>query len=133
LKDLQQYSIIKQMGKELFLASEIVGVPTKREASGLAMSSRNTRLSDQGKSHAAVLYKALSIVQEYYQAGEKPEDAVQKGKAILEQSEAKVEYLELVLLDSLSPVQIANEKQKKAVCVAAEIENVRLIDNLIFS
>ena len=104
LKDYQQYKLISDMAKGLFLSAEIVGLPTVREASGLAMSSRNMRLSAEGKEKASLIYKTITQKISPAQAHE-----------ILTTNGFAVDYLE----------DIAERRY-----VAASLEGIRLIDNV---
>lgn len=104
LKDYQQYKLISDMAKGLFLSTEIVGLPTVREASGLAMSSRNMRLSSAGKDKASLIYKTITQKIPAAQAQE-----------ILTANGFVVDYLE----------DIAERRY-----VAASLEGIRLIDNV---
>ena len=104
LKDYQQYKLISDMAKGLFLSTEIVGLPTVREASGLAMSSRNMRLSAEGKDKASLIYKTITQKISPAQAQE-----------ILTTNGFAVDYLE----------DIAERRY-----VAASLEGIRLIDNV---
>lgn len=104
LKDYQQYKLISDMAKGLFLSTEIVGLPTVREASGLAMSSRNMRLSAEGKDKASLIYKTITQKISPAQAQE-----------VLTANGFTVDYLE----------DIAERRY-----VAASLEGIRLIDNV---
>lgn len=104
LKDYQQYKLVSDMAKGLFLSTEVIGLPTVREASGLAMSSRNLRLSDEGKAKASLIYKTITQKISVAQASE-----------ILTNNGFVVNYLE----------DIADRRY-----VAASLEGVRLIDNV---
>ncbi len=103
-KDHQQLTLIKNMVDAFFMALEIVPGKTIREESGLAMSSRNTRLSNEGKVKAALIYKTL-----------KSEKNVETAKNILNQNGFQIDYLE----------DHGNRRY-----VAAFLEGVRLIDNV---
>jgi pantoate--beta-alanine ligase len=132
-KDLQQVAVINQLVTELNFPIEIIACPIVREANGLAMSSRNMRLSDAGKTIASNLFKALSLVDAQIKAGEKSTDVlVSIGKTYLNQfKEIEIEYLEVVNGNTLESVAGIESLTKVAVCIAANIEGVRLIDNLV--
>ncbi|AZZ38001.1 pantoate--beta-alanine ligase [Bdellovibrio sp. qaytius] len=104
LKDHQQYKLVSDMAKGLFLSTEVIGIPTVREASGLAMSSRNLRLSAEGKDKASLIYKTITQKITPAQASE-----------ILTANGFTVNYLE----------DIENRRY-----VAASLEGIRLIDNV---
>ena len=130
-KDLQQLAIIKSLVKALNFPVEVIGVPTVRESSGLAMSSRNTRLSDTEKDKAASIYQALNDLRREIQAGT-PFSTIKNDALIkLNNNGFDVEYLELVDADSLMSLQ-SKADSKVALCIAANLGSVRLIDNIVF-
>lgn len=104
MKDYQQYKLISEMAKALFLQTEIIGLPTVREESGLAMSSRNMRLTAEGKEKASLIYKTIS-----------QKISAQQAKEILSASGFEIDYLE----------DISGRRY-----VAATLEGIRLIDNV---
>jgi pantoate--beta-alanine ligase len=127
-KDFQQLAIIRAMVSSLKLPASIVSCPTLREADGLAMSSRNLRLSQSERQEALVLYKALSFVKEHWK--NRPSTAVlDQAKQLIAASTLRLDYLLLVDPNSLLP--IANNAQSAVVCVAAYCGEVRLIDNML--
>jgi len=131
-KDLQQLQIIKHITKQLNLEIEIIGVPTKREISGLAMSSRNKRLSDIDLQKAILISETLQFIKENsdkYSAEELKQLSTDKFNI---QSDLKLEYLEIVSLETLHPITEFKDKGGNAACIAASISSVRLIDNIIF-
>ncbi len=130
-KDLQQVAVVKTLVQDLEFPLEIVRCPTRREESGLAMSSRNQRLSQQGKELAAELYRALQLAME---TG--PGKPLEARKAALDYlasfPEIKPEYLEWVDADTMEAwTGNGIQPRETALCVAAWVEGVRLIDNLI--
>lgn len=134
-KDLQQCSIVQKLISELFFDIQLVMVPTVREDSGLAMSSRNQRLSEGGKEMAANLYKALTKMRNFIKKGSKLEKARLEGVHYLEKhKEIQVEYLEVIDIKSFAQATETTPKPALAICIAAFVEEVRLIDNvLVFS
>lgn len=132
-KDLQQVAVINQLVSELNFPIEIIACPIVREENGLAMSSRNMRLSDTGKLIASNLFKALSLMEEKVKEGEKSvATLVPIGKTYLgEFKEIEIEYLEVVNSNSLESITEIKGLDKVAICIAAHIEGVRLIDNLV--
>ncbi|MAO72121.1 MAG: pantoate--beta-alanine ligase [Flavobacteriales bacterium] len=131
-KDIQQLQIIKHITKQLNLDIEIIGVPTIREESGLAMSSRNKRLSESDLEKATLIYKTLVFIKEnkYKYSVEKLKDfCVEKFER---HADLDLEYLEIVSLKNLQPIKKYNEKGDNVACIAATINSVRLIDNIIF-
>ncbi|ABG61067.1 pantoate--beta-alanine ligase [Cytophaga hutchinsonii] len=132
-KDIQQVAVIRQLVSELNFPIEIIACPIIREESGLAMSSRNMRLSAQGKAVAANIYKALSVIEKQIKQDKVTvSDAQHAGKNYLNQfKEIEVEYLEIVAADTLEAITEYADQTKIAVCIAAYVEGVRLIDNLV--
>ena len=128
-KDFQQLALIRKMAADLNFAVEIVGVPTVREDDGLALSSRNLRLTAEHRKIAPVLYKALQAVADRVAKGASPGDARQAGLDMLATApEFRLEYLEIVDPRRMQPVdKIASEVR---IAAAAWLGNVRLIDNV---
>ena len=129
LKDFQQIAIIKNMVNQLEIPVEIISCPIIRERNGLAMSSRNQRLSEEEKQDATILYKTLKNISENY----KEFSPVELQKFSIEQiekySNLKVEYLEIVDDNSLESIPEWNQSKHITSCVAAFCGDVRLIDN----
>lgn len=131
LKDYQQLRIVQSMTKVLSLPVEIVACPTAREKDGLAMSSRNVRLSAKERRIAPAIYKVLMEVAR--QAGKMPVNELEQWAAgkLNKYEEMDVEYLDIVDAETLLPVRNWNESKSMVVCTAVQLGNVRLIDNLI--
>lgn len=132
-KDLQQFLIIQQLVKDLSFNVELKCVPTMRENDGLAMSSRNRRLSKEGRVKAVILYKALTEAQKMLQVPVSTDQVKQEVKAMIEQAGMQLEYFEVIDPDTLTTVTNISEKKNVALCVAGYIEGVRLIDNVVFN
>ena len=131
-KDIQQVAVIQRMVKDLSYPIKIDVVPTMRETDGLAMSSRNQRLSKRGRDLAPILYKVLSKCKDELLRGEQWLHI--KNKVIPEMLapvDLEPEYLELIEISSFIPVNNLTSEKPYAVCIAAHIEEVRLIDNII--
>ncbi len=103
-KDFQQFRLVDQLARSFFLSTRIVGCPTVREPSGLAMSSRNERLSAAGREKAALIYRAL-------------------------ENSTSCEEARRVLTDSGFEVEYCEEHWGRRL-IAANLEGVRLIDNM---
>lgn len=130
-KDLQQLAIINAMVVDLGFEIEIFRCPTYREASGLAMSSRNSRLSKDGLISAAILYKGLAFAKNLvHQTGPK-QAKIEALEYISSEKNVEVEYLEWVDASTMEIIQDDFKNKEIAICVAAWVEGVRLIDNLI--
>ncbi|MDB4588519.1 pantoate--beta-alanine ligase [bacterium] len=122
-KDWQQLAVIKKLVAHEFEGVTIVPVPTRRELDGLAMSSRNRRLSGSHRARANALYQVLVKVAE----STDPIAACPIAAAELESLGFTVEYLSVVNGDSLEPTWVPG---KMRVFVAARLGGVRLIDNV---
>ena len=130
LKDYQQYVIVKQMAKDLNFNIKVIGCPIVREKSGLAMSSRNTYLSQTSKQNACGIYKSLCLAKKQFSEGKKLKD-IKKNieKNISAIPESKIDYVEIRNFENLD---LATEKDKSIViAVAVKVSNVRLIDNIV--
>ena len=123
-KDFQQLAIIKKLVKDLNFDVEIFGVATVRESSGLAMSSRNQRLSEAGKIKASMLYKILNEIKI------NPQIIEDKKRELLENGFEKIDYFEIRNEDDLKLNMNLFSAQKRRIFIAVYIEGVRLIDNL---
>jgi pantoate--beta-alanine ligase len=129
-KDAQQLAVIRRMAVDLNMPVEIVGVATVREDDGLAMSSRNTRLSPEERSKATALYKALREAEHAIAAGERDARAVEQRAAALIPSDAslRLEYLEVV--DPVELQRVETIAGTVLVAGALWVGSTRLIDNL---
>jgi pantoate--beta-alanine ligase len=121
-KDYQQVQVIKRMVRDLNFDLEIVVAPIVRESSGLAMSSRNTYLSDKEREQAVVISRELSALKS------KPKTTLAIKKS-LERAGLTVDYVECVDSETLKPVR--GVRKGTAVLVAAFCGKTRLIDNIV--
>lgn len=127
-KDAQQVAVIRRMVADLDLPTAIETRPTVRDADGLALSSRNARLTGAERVRAGALHRALDAVAEAVAAGERaPAAAVAAGRAQLDSADAEIEYLELV--DPATMRAVERLDRDVLAVVAARIGSVRLIDN----
>jgi pantoate--beta-alanine ligase len=133
-KDAQQVAVIKRLTSDLGFETEIVVVPTVREESGLAMSSRNSLLSDQEREKAVVLIEALRGAKLAFKKGERnaPDLAEIVKRRISGEPLAKLDYVGVVGRDSLQPIEKIGDEEA-LILVAAFFGNVRLIDNVILN
>jgi len=128
-KDFQQLQVIRAMVRDLSMPIEIIGVPTQREVSGLAMSSRNGYLSEQEKDTAKVLYQTLLNAGQSLEQGNKAFDAIElEAKQALEHAGLKPDYFAIAEKDNLKPATL--ETKEFVILAAAFLGKVRLIDNL---
>ena len=130
-KDAQQYVIIQRLVEDLLLDIEIVGVPTVREADGLAQSSRNAYLDDEEREQATVLYEAITAAEEVINRGEQDPDVVVRAmdEALSQAPAGEVEYAEVVDAHTLQPVDHFASGQNVLAAVAVYFGQTRLIDN----
>jgi pantoate--beta-alanine ligase len=128
-KDAQQAIVIKRMVIELNMPLEIIVCPTVREKSGLAMSSRNKYLSQQGRQDAAYIYKSLQKCGEMVHSGVRnTKTIIDEMSNILHQKESiEIEYISIVDEKTLENIDSINGKSLAAVAV--RIDGTRLIDN----
>jgi pantoate--beta-alanine ligase len=126
-KDFQQLTLVKAMVAATNMPIEIVGVPTVRDEFGLALSSRNRRLSMQGLERARLIPAAMKKATEVFSSGGLVTEAEFAGRKILEtDSQIEIEYFEIRSNDLVTQPAPNNAR----VFVAVTIEDVRLIDNL---
>lgn len=127
-KDAQQVAVVRRLVADLGLPVVIETCPTVREPDGLAMSSRNARLSGVDRPKALALKAGLDAVAAAVAAGAGPREAEYVGRGRMLDAGVEPEYLALVDPDTFSP---ANDTSRKGLAVvAAQIGEVRLIDNL---
>lgn len=126
-KDYQQLAVIRRMVNDLHLPIEIIGVPTVREDSGLALSSRNGYLSDQQRATAACLRSTLMALRERLEAGADVDHQLAWGLARLHEAGFKPDYLELRARDL---GEVTATTRDAILLVAAWLGPTRLIDNL---
>jgi pantoate--beta-alanine ligase len=132
-KDLQQLAVIRCLVRDLAFSLELVAHPTVREADGLAMSSRNRRLSAEERALAPQLYRVLSRAQEQLQQGTSVAVVKQQATEQLGTWPAfRLEYLEVAHAHSMQPVAEVQPEGLTAICIAAHLGPVRLIDNVVF-
>lgn len=128
-KDFQQLHVVRRLARDLDIPIEVVACPTVREDDGLAMSSRNVRLSADEREAAPKLAKILFEAADRLTAGAPADDVLAEARqAILSAGFREVEYLELRDDDDLSPLAAA--KRPARLLVAAWLGEVRLIDNV---
>ena len=126
-KDFQQLTLVKEMIKQLGLPIEIIEVPTVRDGSGLALSSRNRRLSPAAFQKALSIPNAMQIVAEAFSNGAQKTEAEALGRKYLSDNEIiDLDYLEICAENLLDKPSETNAR----VFIAVTIAGVRLIDNL---
>ena len=128
-KDAQQLIIIKKFVKDLNFNVEIIPCPIVREESGLALSSRNKYLTEDGKKEALVLSKILNNIKACYDKGITDVNALKETAFSFLTDKHDMEYLEFVDKDDLEDKTTADDNT--LVLIACRVEGVRLIDNII--
>ena len=130
-KDFQQLAIIRHMVQQLGMPLTIVSCPIVREPDGLAMSSRNARLTPEERQEASVIYRALNSITENYTwfTRDGLEELISVEIELCPYF--RVEYVSVVDTETLQPFDDWMDAEHAVVCVAAFIGEVRLIDNLI--
>lgn len=132
-KDFQQLAIIKSLAEKLNYPIEIIPVEIIRESSGLAMSSRNQRLSEEQKKVVPIIYEILQEAKKLYQKGAPPKGVVEfVTNTINGQTDLAVEYFEIVDGCNLSSLDNWESTDYIVGCIAVYCGNIRLIDNIIF-
>lgn len=128
-KDFQQFKIVDQMSRKMELGAKVIPCPIIREDNGLAMSSRNLRLSEEEREAAGKIFATLKEGAEKVKSGLEvsavQEWAMEKMKAV----GFRPEYFELIEPDSLTPLSEVKEGEEFVICTAAWVGPVRLIDN----
>jgi pantoate--beta-alanine ligase len=128
-KDAQQVRVIRRMALDLALPTEVIACPTVREPDGLAMSSRNARLSDAARAAAPVVRRALLDARGRWETGERSGEVLRTTMRDTLRSEplADVEYVSVAADDSLTEVEVIDGPA--LLSAAVRFEGVRLIDN----
>lgn len=130
-KDYQQCMVVSRLLQLMKSPTELITCPTLREADGLAMSSRNMRLSPEDRQKATTIYKSLTLIkQECNNGGAWP---VIKNKAtqLLTDAGFKIDYVELADAQTLEPV--TDQNGPRVALIAAFLHDVRLIDNMLLN
>lgn len=132
-KDIQQIAVIRRMAEIIGFKGEIVPCPIHREADGLAMSSRNTRLTAEQRAIAPAIYRSLRMAVDMAAQGGTVE---QVRKAAIDAVNAtpglEVEYFEIVDPVTMQPLGEWNEGREALGCITVYCGDVRLIDNITF-
>lgn len=130
-KDAQQVIVIKQMVRDLNINLNVVVCPTVREKDGLAMSSRNIRLSPVERKSATILYKSLKAAKIEWNAGLRDAHALKKVMLAVLKAElrTRVEYVSVA--DPQTLIEIRGPAKRALLSMAVFIGDVRLIDNIV--
>ena len=131
-KDAQQTAVVKRLVRDLAFDTEIVILPTVREVSGLAMSSRNAYLDDRGRRAATILHRALKLAEAAYTSGER------SAKRLIEivrteieaEPQARLEYVSVIDAETFERLEKIDD-HPALIAVAVYIGTTRLIDNIV--
>jgi pantoate--beta-alanine ligase len=134
-KDAQQTLVVKRLVRDLAFDIEIVVLPTVREDSGLALSSRNSYLDSNDKRAAAVLYRALAQAREVYMEGERnPKRLAEVVRTNVEsEARARLEYVGVVDAETMDKLDRISDDRPVLIALAARLGGTRLIDNIVLT
>ncbi len=128
-KDAQQLAIVKQLVKDLAIPTTVQGVDTVRETDGLAMSSRNVRLSVEDRNRALALSRGLTAAKNLAAQGERSAQQLERVVLLeLAADSLRVDYVALV--DAVDFRNVAVLDRRCILVIAAYVDQVRLIDNI---
>ncbi len=131
-KDFQQLAIIRRMVADLNLGIQIVSCPTVREEDGLAKSSRNTLLTDQQRNSAPLIAKTLFAARNKKAVKNVKETIDWVISEVNSDPLLRVEYFEIANAQTLEPITDWDEAESVVGCIAVQVGEVRLIDNVLF-
>lgn len=130
-KDFQQLAIIRSMVKQLEMPIQIIACDILREPNGLAMSSRNERLTKEERVEAAVISKTLFSIKEHYKSKSIAELKKLAEAQIKTVPSITLEYIEVSDSETLQPIDDFKQSKSAVVCIAVKLGAVRLIDNVL--
>ena len=128
LKDYQQYLIVKNVANDLGFKTEVIGSPIERNNKGLALSSRNERLSEDQKEEALIIYECLNWAQRHHK-DHSPKEIKERTIKRFRESSLELEYVEICEAELLKPLENWNGQNSARMFIAAFAGKVRLIDN----
>jgi pantoate--beta-alanine ligase len=130
-KDFQQLAVVRRMAADLGFPIEVVGCPTVRDLDGLALSSRNARLSADERRAATVLWRALETARVAVASGERRPAAVEAliASVVAGEPTVSLDYGAVVDADDLSVPALLDGHRPLRLIIAADVGPVRLIDN----
>jgi pantoate--beta-alanine ligase len=130
-KDAQQALVIQKMVADLNMNLEVVVCPTIREKDGLAMSSRNTYLTESERISAPALYRSLCLAGDMFASGERDAGVIRKAmiELISQEPAAKIDYVSIADMQTLD--EIDRIEGKALVSLAVRLGKPRLIDNIV--
>jgi len=130
-KDYQQCMVVNRLLQLMHSPVQLVTFPTVREADGLAMSSRNLRLSPADRPKAPAIYKCLQLIQQQCASGGDWPTICQRAMGLLQQQGFTIDYVELANADTLEPLTSCSGGQRAVALIAAFLGEIRLIDNMV--
>ena len=131
-KDFQQIAVLRAMAREIKSPVEIIACPIVREEDGLARSSRNTLLSEEGRAQAPNIYRILSEGRTWSKELS-PKEVIERATQLLDAIPTlRVEYFEIVDADTLQPITRWEDSPKPHGCITVYCGEVRLIDNIAY-
>lgn len=132
-KDWQQTVIVRKLVDDLKFNTQISVIPTCRESDGLAMSSRNKRLTPDMRQKAIIFFKALTAARKQLGADADVNKARQMIQTMVrEMTDTRLEYFEVVNRETLQSMDRVDPAQEPILCIAGYVGEVRLIDNMFF-
>jgi len=129
-KDFQQLQIVKKMVEKARLPVNVIGRPIFREENGLAMSSRNERLTPEEKQKASFIHKTLLLAKEQFSTKNAKEVVDWVEKTFQEQTDFKLEYFEIADESTLLPSEIKAAGKRYRAFIAVFVNEIRLIDTI---
>lgn len=129
-KDFQQLQIVKKLVEKEKLSVTIIGCPIFREQNGLAMSSRNERISENEKKEASIIFKTLNEAKQLFGTKSAKEVAKYVTKTFLNHPIFELEYFEIADEASLLTCKRKNKKKKYRAFIAVFVNKIRLIDTI---
>ena len=130
-KDYQQCMVVKKLISLYNIHTVMQPGETLREADGLAMSSRNLRLNAESRAKAVAVYQALSFVKQNIRSKSIPQLKQEASEIITNAGFNRIDYVEICDANTLLPVEQANASVPSVALVAAFLDGVRLIDNMV--
>ena len=129
-KDYQQLLIVNKLAELLKFPISIIGCPISRDENGLALSSRNSRLSTDDRLHASIIYKTLLSAKDQLFTTEIANIKANVQEFFLNDPKIELEYFEIVEANNLGSTSKINKNTRYRALIAVHISNVRLIDNI---
>lgn len=129
-KDFQQLAIVKALVKQINSPTKIIGCPILREETGLAMSSRNERLSSSDRNEAQLIYKLLSDIKQKHLTSSVADMKSYFAENLNKTKKFELEYFDIADGNTLQPIVDWNQSNYCVAFTAVNVGNVRLIDNI---